>query len=142
MKALVVLATALVSAGVQACAFACPGLAVEDAWIREAPPGAMAAAYAKLTNKGKRALVLDGARSEAFGGAGLHQSTVDASGMARMREGRLTIAPGATAALEPGGWHLMLFDPARILKAGDVVQLTLTCGKDERAFPFTVKASE
>jgi periplasmic copper chaperone A len=137
MRTLMLLIAALASAGAQAC----PGLAVENAWIREAPPGAMAAAYAKLTNTGKKPLTLDGARSDAFGGAGLHR-TIMVGGMARMREGTLEIAPGASAALEPGGWHLMLFDPARILKAGDVVTLSLTCGKDAQAFSFTVKASE
>ncbi|MGH8482548.1 MAG: copper chaperone PCu(A)C [Nevskiaceae bacterium] len=137
MKTLLAAALALLAG---APAAACPGPAVEEAWIREAPPGAMSVAYAKLANRGKQPLVLDGARSEAFGGAGLHRTVLDAGGMSRMREGTLEIAPGAGAALEPGGWHLMLFDPARILKAGDVVQLTLTCGKDERAFPFTVKA--
>lgn len=141
MRTLTLLIATLAGAGAPACASACPGLAVESAWIREAPPGAMSAAYAKLTNRGKRPLVLDGARSEAFGGAGLHHTTV-VNGMARMREGTLPIAPGATATLEPGGWHLMLFDPARILKAGDVVTLTLTCGQDAAAFPFTVKAPE
>ena len=136
MKALVLLVAALAATP----ATACDGLAVDGAWIREAPPGAMSVAYARLTNRGKRALVLDGARSADFGGAGLHRTLVDDQGMARMREGTLAIAPGASAALEPGGWHLMLFDPARILKAGDVVTLTLTCGKGERAFPFIVKA--
>jgi periplasmic copper chaperone A len=137
MRTLCVLIAVLAGAN----AHACPGLVAEGAWIREAPPGAMAAAYAKLTNRGKRPLTLDGARSEAFGGAGLHR-TVTVDGMARMREGTLAIAPGASAALEPGGWHLMLFDPARILKAGDVVALTLTCGQDSSTFPFTVKAPE
>ena len=121
---------------------ACRDLAATDAWIREAPPGAMSVAYVKLANRGKQPLVLDGARSDAFGGAGLHRTEIDDSGMARMREGTLLIAPGASAALEPGGWHLMLFDPARILKAGDVVQVTLTCGKDELTVPFTVKAHQ
>jgi hypothetical protein len=119
---------------------ACHDLAAEGAWIRETPPGTMSVAYVRLTNRGQQPLVLDGARSDAFGGAGLHRTEVDASGMARMREGTLAIAPGASAALEPGGWHLMLFDPARILAAGDVVQITLTCGKDELTIPFTVKA--
>lgn len=141
MRTLTLLIAALAGAGAPASASACPGLAVEDAWIREAPPGAMSAAYAKLTNRGTTPLTLDGARSEAFGGAGLHR-TVLVGGMARMREGTLEIAPGASAALEPGGWHLMLFDPATVLKAGDVVPLTLTCGKSERTFPFTVKAPE
>lgn len=137
MRTLLAAAVALLAG---APALACTGLAVEDAWIREAPPGAMSVAYARLTNRGKKPLVLDGARSDAFGGAGLHRTIVDGAGMTRMREGTLEILPGRSAALEPGGWHLMLFDPARILKAGDVVQLTLTCGKDEHTFPFTVKA--
>ena len=122
-------------------ASACGELAVDGAWIREAPPGAMSVAYARLSNRGKAALVLDGARSADFGGAGLHQTTVE-DGVARMREGTLTIAPGASARLEPGGWHLMLFDPARPLKAGDTVILSLTCGASAREFPFPVKASE
>lgn len=139
MNQLLAAAAALLAS---APALACDGLAVSEAWIREAPPGAMSVAYAKLTNRGTRPVVLDGARSAAFGGAGLHRTVVDASGMSRMRAGTLTLAPGASAALEPGGWHLMLFDPARLLKAGDVVELTLTCGKSERAFAFTVKALE
>jgi len=138
MKTLIAIAAVLASAG----AAACPELAVENAWIREAPPGAMSAAYARLVNRGKRVLVVDGAHSRDFGGAGLHRTFLDESGISRMREGRLEIAPGASALLEPGGWHLMLFDPARLLKAGDTVPLSLTCGKSEREFAFTVKAPE
>ena len=138
MRTIVLIAAVLASAP----AAACPGLAVEQAWIREAPPGAMSAAYARLVNRGKRPLVVDGARSADFGGAGLHRTVIDDSGIARMREGQLEIAPGGSALLEPGGWHLMLYDPARVLKAGDSVSLTLTCGADGHAFPFIVKAPE
>jgi copper(I)-binding protein len=137
MRTTMLIAAVLASTG----AGACPNLAVEQAWIREAPPGAMSVAYARLTNRGKSGLVLDGARSADFGGAGLHRTIVD-DGVARMREGTLAIAPGATALLEPGGWHLMLFDPARPLQAGDTVILALTCGASAREFPFPVKASE
>ena len=138
MRTPLLIAAVLASTGADAC----PNLKVEQAWIREAPPGAMSAAYATLTNTGKRALVVDGARSPDFGGAGLHRTVVDEGGMARMREGKIELAPGASAALEPGGWHLMLFDPARLLKAGDTVPVTLTCGASARDFPFLVKASE
>ena len=138
MKTLAAVAALLASTA----AFGCPDLAVENGWIREAPPGAMSVAYGKLVNRGKRTLVVDGARSKDFGGASLHRTELDDQGMSRMREGSITLAPGASAVLEPGGWHLMLFDPARLLKAGDVVSLALTCGKDAREFPFTVKGSE
>jgi len=138
MKTIVLIAAVLASAGAEAC----PNLKVEQAWIREAPPGAMSAAYARLTNTGKKALVVDGARSPDFGGAGLHRTVTDEGGMTRMREAKLELAPGASAALEPGGWHLMLFDPARLLKAGDTVSVTLTCGASSGDFPVLVKASE
>ena len=138
MKTAVLIAAVLASTGADAC----PNLKVDQAWIREAPPGAMSAAYARLTNTGKKALVVDGARSPDFGGAGLHRTFVDDGGMTRMREDKLELAPGASAALEPGGWHLMLFDPARLLKAGDTVSVTLTCATGAREFPFLVKAPE
>lgn len=136
------LLAAVVALLASAPALACEGLVVSEAWIREAPPGAMSVAYARLANRGSQPVTLEGARSAAFGGAGLHRTVVDASGMSRMRAGTLTIAPGAGAALEPGGWHLMLYDPARLLKAGDVVEVTLVCSVGERTFPFTVKAPE
>ncbi|MGQ0587607.1 MAG: copper chaperone PCu(A)C [Gammaproteobacteria bacterium] len=123
-------------------AAACPGLAVENGWIREAPPGAMSAAYARLTNRGKQPLVVDGARSADFGGAGLHRTVIDERGVAGMREGSLALAPGASATLEAGDWHLMLYEPNRLLKAGDTVTLALTCGGAAREFVFTVKAVE
>ena len=47
MRTIVLIAAVLASTG----AAACPGLAVDQAWIREAPPGAMSVAYARLTNQ-------------------------------------------------------------------------------------------
>ena len=125
-----------------AAAGACPDLVVREGWIREAPPGRMmTAGYARLTNAGSRALVVDGARASGFEGAELHRTVVE-DGMSRMRAGRLEIAPGASAALEPGGWHLMLFGAARAPKAGETVMVTLSCGPQASEFPFTVKADE
>ncbi len=139
MKISFAIAAALASTGAAA---ACPGLAVDDAWIRAAPPGAtMTAAYARLSNTGDKTLVVDGARSRDFGGAQLHRTVVE-DGVSRMRESRLEMAPGTRAALEPGGWHLMLFGATRSLTAGERVSLTLTCGKGEQDVPFTVKAFE
>jgi periplasmic copper chaperone A len=136
MKTIFLLAAMLAGAA----AHACPGLAVEDGWIREAPPGAMmTAAYARLVNTGTKPLTIDGARAPGFEGVELHHTVVE-DGMSRMREGRLEIAAGASAALAPGGWHLMLFGAERAPQAGETVQLTLSCGKRASEFPFTVKA--
>jgi len=120
-------------------AHACPGLTVEDGWIREAPPGAMmTAGYARLANTGKQPLTVDGARARGFEGVGLHRTVVE-DGVSRMREGRLEIAAGGSAALAPGGWHLMLFGAERVPTAGETVQVTLSCGKHESEFLFTVR---
>lgn len=123
--------------------WACPGLTATDAWIREAPPGAMmTAAYAKLRNGGDQPLRVDGAFGAGFAAAELHHTVVE-NGLSRMRHGEpLEIAPGARAALAPGGWHLMLMRPFRPLKAGDQVPLALKCGKQATEFLFTVKAAE
>jgi periplasmic copper chaperone A len=120
---------------------ACPGLVVEDAWIRQPPPGAtMAAGYARLRNAGAGPLQVDGARGDAFGSVALHRTVVE-DGVSRMRHGEpLDLAPGAAAALEPGGWHLMLMRPARELRAGDRVELALTCGGAATPAVFTVRA--
>ncbi|HVJ61888.1 MAG TPA: copper chaperone PCu(A)C [Tahibacter sp.] len=102
-------------------------LVVDDAWIRAAPPGVrMLAGYARLTNAGDAPLVVTGATSAAFGDVSLHASAVE-DGVAKMRPlPRLTIAPGATETLAPGGKHLMLMQPAATLEVGAKATITLT----------------
>ena len=133
----------LAAVALLACAPAqgCPGLEIKDAWIREAPPGAMmTAAYARLYNAGQRLLRIDGALGADFAGAALHRSVVE-NGISRMVHGEpLELTPGASGALEPGGWHLMLMRPVRALKAGDRVPLALKCGREATEYTFIVKA--
>jgi periplasmic copper chaperone A len=119
----------------------CAGLDVTAAWIREAPPGAMMlAAYATLANKGDHALLIDGGQGQDFASVELHHTVVE-NGMSRMTSGHaLALAPGARTTLAPGGWHLMLVEPRRALKAGDRVPLALSCGAGTKTFVFTVKA--
>ena len=123
-------------------ALACEGLDVRDGWIREAPAGTMVtAAYAVLSNKGPDPLVVDGAFSPVFAGAELHRTMVE-NGISRMRHGDgLELAPGDTARLEPGGWHLMLFRAKRPLKAAEQIPIVLRCGKRGTEALFTVKAA-
>ncbi len=107
-----------------AAASAAGKLRVEDAWIREAPPGATAmAGYATLRNTGDETVRLLAVQSAAFRNASVHE-TVISGGMSRMRELHdLEIAPGETVALQPGGRHLMLMDPRNPVALGDKVEI-------------------
>lgn len=122
-------------------ALACKGLDVDDPWIREAPPGAMmTAAYARFINRTDKPITLDGASSSAFDSVELHHTVVE-GGLFKMKpDAGLTIPAGERAALEPGGWHLMLMEPKAPLKAGDRVPVRLQCGHETKQVLFTVRA--
>ncbi len=101
-------------------------LAVAEAWIREAPPGStVLAGYLRLDNPGDEALVVDTFRSQDFERIELHRTVVE-GGVARMLPvERLEIPPGGSVSLEPGGMHLMLFNPARPLRQDDRVVISV-----------------
>jgi len=102
------------------------GVQVEDAWVREAPPTAQVlAAFMKVHNGSDAAVAVVGASSPAFGRIELHRTVME-DGVARMiAEERVEIPAGAEVSFEPGGLHLMLFDPAHALTQGDEVPLTI-----------------
>ncbi len=134
-------ATAVLLLSLPAAAAACSGLELADGWIREAPPGApVMAAYARLRNTGAAPLTLSTLSSPEFGAVELHRTVVD-DGVSHMLHGQvLQLPPDAGVALEPGGWHLMLFRPLRPLKAGDTVAIAFECGAAARSFSFTVRS--
>ena len=86
---------------------------VEAAWIRMPPAGLpMMVGYARISNPCKGALAIVGAHSAAFADTSLHETRVE-GGISRMRATpSLRLAPGGSAVLEPGGFHLMLMQPA------------------------------
>lgn len=94
-----------------ACGQAAAELVVTNPWIRETPPGrTVAAGYLQIDNTGAETRVLVGARSPEASRMELH-SMRETDGMMRMRrEDAVSIGPGASLSLAPGGWHLMLFD--------------------------------
>lgn len=117
------------------------GLVVREAWIREAPPGAsVLAGYLQLENRGSEALVLDALSSRDFGRIELHRTLVE-QGLARMLPvGQLEIPAGESVILEPGGMHLMLFNPGRPLLAGDRVDFSIQLVNGaSHAFEATVR---
>jgi copper(I)-binding protein len=112
-------------------------IAVDNAWIREAPPGAsMMAAYLVINNLSDRDIELVGVDSPAFAHVMMHKSeTVD--GVARMmHQDSLVIPAHGSLALEPGSFHLMMPAPETRLTQGDKVDLLLHFA-DERSLQVT-----
>ncbi len=102
------------------------GLAVKNAWIREAPPGAsMMAGYLTIENTSQHDNALVAVSSPVFSHVMIHRSeTVD--GIARMHHlERLPLPAGGSVDLAPGGYHLMMPTPAAQPTAGERIPLTL-----------------
>lgn len=97
-----------------------PALVFENVWIAEAPPvSEVLAAYMDIKNTGKNDRKLVSAKSDDFASIEFHRR-VDKNGMASMQHQQYLVIPaGDTLMLKPGGYHMMLFKPARKLRAGD-----------------------
>lgn len=99
-----------------------------DAWIR--PPMGLdlpAAGYLTIIGAPDAADALVGASSPIATSIEVHETMAGASGMTGMQPvARLEIAAGATVALAPGGYHLMLFGLTSMPAVGETVELTLT----------------
>ena len=101
-------------------------VSVRDAWIRETPSGmTMMAGYMELRNNTARPQVLVAASSSGFEGVMIHR-TIAKDGMAGMvHASQIELKPNASLTFAPGGYHLMLMNPKRILRAGDPVVINL-----------------
>ena len=102
------------------------GVSVRDAWIRETPPGmTMMAGYMELRNNTSRPQVLVAASSSGFESVMIH-STLVKDGMAGMVHlSQIELKPNASLIFVPGGYHLMLVNAKRTLRAGDQVVINL-----------------
>ena len=105
---------------------AAPTMNVSDGWVREAPPTSrVLAGYMMIENLTDKDFTVTGITSPDFDSAELHRTVVE-EGIARMLPVHELIIPaGGSVLLEPGGLHLMLFDPLRPLLEGDSVTLVL-----------------
>lgn len=114
-----------------------PGVMQADGWVRAMPQASgMSAAYGRFNYEGATTIEITSFRSDAYKDVSLHES-VRENGVSRMRPAAWSQAPGTTMVLEPGGYHLMLMQPSRELRPGDVVNLTLVAG-DGREFSFSL----
>ncbi|MGL5165261.1 MAG: DUF1775 domain-containing protein [Afipia sp.] len=102
-------------------------LAVASPWTRATPGGAkIAGGYLKITNNGKSADRLVGATSAGADRVEIHEMSMT-DGVMKMRPlpDGLTIKPGETVELKPGGFHMMFMDIKQPLKQGDTLKATL-----------------
>ncbi|WP_291571214.1 copper chaperone PCu(A)C [Bradyrhizobium sp.] len=102
-------------------------LVITQAWSRATPGGAkIAGGYLTIENKGATADRLLGGSGEVAGKIEVHEMAMN-NGVMTMRplDGGLTIDPGKTVKLAPGGYHLMFSDLKKPLRQGDKVPVTL-----------------
>jgi copper(I)-binding protein len=106
-------------------------LVISQAWSRATPGGAkVAGGFLTIENKGTAPDKLIAVSTDIAGEADIHEMATE-NGVMKMRplEKGLTIEPGKTVKLAPGGNHLMLQDLKKPFKEGDKVPVTLTFEK-------------
>ena len=104
------------SAEVRIPGMAMPGMNMGDTSL---------AGFMTIKNNGSTDDSLVGAKVN-FAMAMLHQTTMDANGVANMSEVEKIVVPaGQTVELKPGGYHVMFMNPSQELKVGDTVNVTL-----------------
>lgn len=117
------------------------GIDVAEAWARPTiGEGRITAAYMIVRNLGTEEDVLRAARSPRAARVEIHETIMSAEGVMKMRpvEKGLTIPPGGSVSLKPGGAHVMVMGLDGKLAKGDSLPLTLefeTAGPIELAVP-------
>lgn len=135
-------AIAMVVAVATACSKpAAQPLGAENAWIREAPPGAeVMGGFLTLRNNSDHPIRCTAISSPDFGAIEIHRTVVEDGQSRMLHEDALELPPGGSAQLAPGGQHLMLFRPQRPIAAGDTARLDFDCGDERLTVVFTVRA--
>jgi copper(I)-binding protein len=98
---------------------------VSEPWAKATVPGQkVGGVYMKIV--ARENLRLTGVKSAVAEAAAVHQMKME-NGMMRMRAvPSLELSAGKTVKLEPGGYHIMLFDLRQSLVAGQKLKLELT----------------
>jgi copper(I)-binding protein len=102
-------------------------LVISQAWSRATPGGAkVGGGFLTIENKGTAPDRLIGGTSDIASKVEVHEMSMN-NGVMTMRplEKGLTIDPGKTVKLAPGGYHLMLMDLKSQLRQGDKLAIAL-----------------
>lgn len=99
-------------------------ISLKDVWISEAPPTvSVLAAYAQIHNSSEKASKLVEVTGPEFTNVELHLSKVVNETATMEKQDSLTIPANSMIDLAPGSYHLMLFEPKKVFKAGDSTTL-------------------
>ena len=120
-------------------------LVITQAWSRATPGGAkIGSGYLTIENKGSTPDRLIGGSADIADKVQVHEMAMN-NGVMTMRplDKGLTIDPGKTVKLAPGGYHLMCMNPTAALKPGAGVTVTLAFSDGSRSdVPFAVKNAQ
>jgi copper(I)-binding protein len=122
-----VLLSTLLAAPARAQEVKAGDLVITQAWSRATPGGAkVAGGYLTIENKGSTPDRLIGGTVDLAAKVEVHEMATK-NGVMTMRQldSGLTIEPGKTVKLAPGGYHLMMLDLKSPLKKGDQLPVTL-----------------
>jgi len=105
---------------------------IKEAWLPEAAPVAkVMAAYMNITNRGTKNSSITNVSSPQFKKVEIHSMT-HANGMMQMKKlDGVKLLAGKTVALEPGGFHMMLFNPKKWFEDGSNITLNITLDNNE-----------
>lgn len=100
-------------------------LKFDDPWSPLAPPGRTMAGFVTIHNHADTDITLVDAASPQFGRVEIHTMTMDEGVMRMRRLDELVVASGRMVVLQPGGRHLMLFEPEDEFEDGDTIKVEL-----------------
>lgn len=99
-------------------------ISYDDAYVRVAPPGAMASAgFVVLKNSSDKDVIALGAKADFAKSVELHTHAVKDGVMQMRKVDQMTIPAKGELRLKPHGNHLMFFDLKKELKAGDKAKI-------------------
>ena len=129
----------LIFTACSASALAKDSVSIENAWVRATPPGQNVGA-GFMTFTSQQDVTLISATSDVSKSIEIHSMSMQ-NGVMKMRMlENLAIKANKPYKLEPGGFHLMLFDLEKPLTAGDYVNFELTFKTGTTEFKQKIKA--
>lgn len=126
-KSVMALAAIIISSAVLAHDYQADSIKIDHPWSREAPPNAkVIAGFFQLKNGGTQDDFLIAASTPIAERVEIHTHEMVGEMMKMRQVESVRVGSMQTVSFQPGGFHLMIFAPNKVLKQGDRFPLTLT----------------